>query len=612
MRATHVMDAIAVAWCCTAMACTASGGQAVASPRKDTASPAATSERTPSTAPASVAGAAPVDIAWNRYYDEHEVRDIMDRLVAAYPNLLTVRRIGTSSQGRPLLVIVMNNPATGPEPSKPAMWIDGNVHGNELQATETVLYSIDRLCRAHGSNPKLTALIDRVAFHFMPTMNPDGRAAWFREVSSPHSSRTGQAPWDDDDDGLVDEDPPNDLDGDGSIGSMWRRDPNGTHRRSARDPRIMERVPREPRPDGTVERGEWSFVGQEGIDDDGDGRINEDGYGSYDMNRSWPSDWHPDHVQRGAGPIPLYWPETRAVADWLLAHPNIAAAQSYHNTGAMILRGPGAPYREGDYPEPDRAVYDAIATAGVEMLPYYRKLVIHSDLYTVHGGFVNWLAEGLGIIAFTNELWTDKRILQDGRSPDEEGRMRWIDRVLFGENFTEWTEVPHPDYGTVLVGGGTKWSSRMPPGFMLEEECHRNFAFTMHHADQMPMLRIAHAEAVKVGPDLWQVTVEVANDRRIPTRTARAAQRGIGMPDTAALSGPGATVVTAGPMADRLSTTFAAVEHLPGTLRMESGIPGLGERAFRYIVRAAPGSTLQFTYSAEKATPVSVPIALGQ
>jgi hypothetical protein len=65
-------------------------------------------------------------------------------------------------------------------------------------------------------------------------------------------------------------------------------------------------------------------------------------------------------------------------------------------------------------------------------------------------------------------------------------------------------------------------------------------------------------------------------------------------------------------MADRLSTTFAAVEHLPGTLRMESGIPGLGERAFRYIVRAAPGSTLQFTYSAEKATPVSVPIALGQ
>ena len=139
-----------------------------------------------------VAGATPVNIAWNRFYDEHDVRALMDKLVAAYPKLLTMHTIGTSSQGRPLLVITMNNPATGPESSKPAMWIDGNVHGNEVQATETVLYSIDRLCRAHGSNPRLTSLIDRVAFHFMPTMNPDGRAAWFREVSSPHSSRTGE------------------------------------------------------------------------------------------------------------------------------------------------------------------------------------------------------------------------------------------------------------------------------------------------------------------------------------------------------------------------------------------------------------------------------------
>jgi hypothetical protein len=278
----------------------------------------------------------------------------------------------------------------------------------------------------------------------------------------------------------------------------------------------------------------------------------------------------------------------------------------------MILRGPGAAYREGDYPEPDRVVYDAIATAGVEMLPFYRKFVIHSDLYPVHGGFVNWLAEGLGIIAFTNELWTDKRILQDGRSPDEEGRMRWIDRVLFGETFTDWSEVPHPEFGSVLVGGGTKWSSRIPPGFMLEEECHRNFAFTMHHADQMPLLRIAHSEAIQLGADLWQVTVEVANDRLIPTRTARAAQCKIGLPDRATLTGEGARVITAGPMARRLATTFAAVEHRPETLLVESGIPGLGERSFRYVVRAAPGSRLQFAYSAEKAAPVSTSIVLGK
>jgi hypothetical protein len=83
------------------------------------------------------------------------------------------------------------------------------------------------------------------------------------------------------------------------------------------------------------------------------------------------------------------------------------------------------------------------------------------------------------------------------------------------------------------------------------------------------------------------------------------------MPDTASLSGAGVTVVTGGVMGNRLSTTFDAAEHRPGTLRVDAGISGLGERAFRYIVRAAPGSTATFTYSAEKAMPVSIPVVLG-
>ncbi len=35
------------------------------------------------------------------------------------------------------------------------------------------------------------------------------------------------------------------------------------------------------------------------------------------MNRAWPSFWQPNHVQYGAGPYPLYWPETRSVARFL-------------------------------------------------------------------------------------------------------------------------------------------------------------------------------------------------------------------------------------------------------------------------------------------------------
>jgi len=541
-----------------------------------------------------------VDIAWNRFYDYAEVTKIVASLVSAYPNLLSVEEIGKSAQGRPLLVITLNNPATGPAQSKPAMWIDGNIHGNELQATETVLYSVDYLCRSFGKVPALTELIDQVAFYFMPSLNPDGRANWFAAQSSPHSFRSGLIPTDDDRDGVADEDGPDDLDGDGSIGQMWRKDPHGSHRRNARDPRILERVSREPRPDGTIEYGDWSSAGSEGIDNDGDGQINEDGPGGYDMNRNWPADWQPVHVQNGAGDVPLCFPETKAVAAWILQHPNIAASQSYHNAGGMILRGPGSKERDGDYSPSDRETYDAIANAGAEMLPGYRSMVIYKDLYTVYGGFVNWMAESLGIISFTDELWTDKRILQNGNDPTPEQMMLWRDRVLFGQTMTEWKEVQHPEFGTVLVGGTNRWSSRLPPPFMIEEEAHRNFAFTAFHAGQMPLVTFSSITATPLSDGLWNVTVEVSNTHRIPTRTERAAQKKIGMADRLTVEGPNIKVLSAGSMPQRLATSFEPVRFHPQSLAIENGIPGLGTRAFRFIVQGRAGETFVVKFQGEK------------
>ena len=90
------------------------------------------------------------------------------------------------------------------------------------------------------------------------------------------------------------------------------------------------------------EKGEYTLLGQEGIDNDGDGAVNEDGDGFYDPNRDWGWNWQPDYMQNGAHRYPFSILENRLVADFITAHPNIAGAQSYHNAGGMILRGPGA------------------------------------------------------------------------------------------------------------------------------------------------------------------------------------------------------------------------------------------------------------------------------
>ncbi len=545
-----------------------------------------------------------VNIAWNRFYDYDEISQLARQLVDAYPELLSMQSIGKSEQGREMWLITLNNPKTGPDTEKPAIYIDGNVHGNEIQGAEAVMYSIWYLTKSYGKVQPLTELMDRVSFYFLPMQNPDGRDYWFDEPNTSSSSRSGQRPTDNDFDGLLDEDGPEDLNGDGHIGRMYRFDPNGRSRRNRDDPRIIERV--EP---GKV--GDLSMVGSEGIDNDGDGRINEDGPGGYDMNRNWPSGWQPNYIQYGSGDYPFDRPETSAIGLFIEAHPNIAAGQSYHNSGGMILRGPGAKSRENLYPRADKAVYDALGKAGEEMLPFYRYMIIHADLYTVHGGFVNWLSEGLGIASFTNELWSNSQIMQDPQKRlDQKGRLRWQDHVLFGQTLTEWTEYDHPTLGKVLIGGGTKYASRVPPPFMLEELCHRNFAFTMFHADNMPMVSFQWIEVKSLGNDLWQITIEVANEKIIPSRLAIAEQKKIGQPDRLILTGDGIEVVASGRLTDRFDKTIDAIDDRKHVIRNDRGIPGRGHRTFRYLVSGEAGKTVFLNYTAQKSRDLEITLRL--
>jgi hypothetical protein len=564
------------------------------------AAPAAAQQQVPSK----------VEISFDRYSSPDEIEANMRRLADAYPELCRMERYGTSGLGRPLWMLILNNPKTGPDTAKPAMYIDGAIHANEIQSGETVLYTAWYLLKSHGQVPKLTDLMDRVSFYLIPLINPDGRQAWFRDPQTPNSARSGQIPTDSDGDGTRDEDGPDDLDGDGNITMMWRKDPFGTHRRDPRNPNRMVAVSSEPKADGTREYGDWTMAGQEGIDNDGDGMVNEDDAGGYDMNRNFPSGWQPANIQGGAGIYPLCYPETKAIADFVLAHPNIAAFQAYHNAGGMILRGPGAESRESAYPRADLSVYDRIQQAGAQMLPFYRPMTIWKDLYTVHGGLVNWSAEGLGIISLTNELWSDKKIAQNGQDPSEDDRTMWGDRMLFGQTQVPLKEVPHPEYGSVLVGGGTKFSSRITPPFMLEEEAHRNFAFTMYHADQMPLLRWESLDTVELSPGVWAVTVTVANDRLIPTRTSRAAEKRVGYADVLRLEG--APVATAGLLGRRTDKAFDPQDFTPAELRCERGVPGQGSLAARFIVKGDAGTRVTLRYEAEKAAAIEKSIKLGE
>ena len=534
---------------------------------------------------AEIPGGPKVELNFNRYYNYEQLTEALTQLAEAYPELAKLESLGKSYKGRDIWVLKINNPKTGSDLDKPAVYMDGNIHGNEVQAGEVTLYTAWYLLENHGKAERITKLVDRAAFYFIPSVNVDGRAYWFDEPNSPSSSRSGQRPVDDDRDGLFDEDGPDDLDGDGSITMMRKKDPAGRFKPDPEDPRVMIAAPQ-------GEPGGWDLLGLEGIDNDDDGVINEDPTGYYDLNRNWGYNWMPEYVQSGAGEYPLSHPESRAVNDFLMAHPNIITGYALHNNGGMILRGPGAK-NLGQYSPMDVRVYDYLGKRGEQMIPGYRYMIAYKDLYTTYGDFDSYLHSTFGAYAFVIELYADEwEDITGDKEADEKERLKFDDYLRQGEGYKEWKPYNHPLYGEIEIGGWTKFTQRPTPEFMLAQECHRNASLVIISAEAMPLVSFGDVKVEKLG-GLFKVTAVVRNEQVMPTRMSDAVGHNIGRPDFAILSGSNAKVLTAGTVQDKYRGIVEQQAKDPARLRVNS-LGGQSEVTLQWLVQGGGKMTLRY------------------
>jgi hypothetical protein len=520
-----------------------------------------------------------VPAAWNRYHDYAEATKLLEQLAAAYPERCKLQSLGKSYGDREMWVLTITNFKQGNPDDKAAFWIDGGIHANEIQATEVVLYTAWYLLESYEHSPFVASLVSDRVFYLMPMMSPDSRDAHMYKPNSTHSPRSGQRPVDDDRDGLVDEDGPDDLDGDGSITQMRIRDPHGRWKAHPDYPGLMIAA----KPD---EKGEYTLIDSEGIDNDGDGKVDEDSDGYYDPNRNFPWNWQPEYAQSGAHHYPLSILEDRMVADFIASKPQIAGAQSYHNAGGMILRGPST--KSDHYEEADTRILKEIAQRGEQILPGYRSLEVASELYELYGGEIDWLYQMQGVVAFTNELFTSFNFFREkepggffGKPELSERFNKWL---LLGDGVVKWHEVDHPQFGKIEVGGTRKNWLRQPPSFLLEEECHRNMAFSLYHADQLPRVAVSEVTAKPLGNDLFEVTATVSNDRMIPTRIASNQKNKLTPPDRVTIAADGLRVLAGFTADNRLFDKPQEQRREPQVLELES-ISGMTARYVRWVVQ---------------------------
>ena len=551
----------------------------------------------------------------DRYYRYDHLTELLHRWVGEHSELLTIESIGRSYEGRDIWALTLTDQSTGAHEDKPAYFVDANIHAGEVTGVATVLRLLNHIL-TNKTDETIARLLAETTTYLIPAINVDGMELILSGRPGDIRSSVRPFPHKEQQDGLVEED----LDGDGMITAMRLKDPAGPWKPWDKDPRVM--VKRGPDEVG----GDYYFLLPEGTIQNWDGGAIKlaPALLGLDANRNFPVDWSPHWEQEGAGEFPLSEPETRALAAFLVAHPNIHGSQHFHTFSGVILRSP-TKHPETELPELDRNILKQIGAMGTEETGYPCISIYDDFAYdkkkALKGGLTDWVYEQLGAIPFATELWsmaakagvevTDFVGFFRDRPPETDAAMlKVLDAELGGAGFKPWTPFEHPQLGPVEIGG---WDDQFvfsnPPGPFLEEVTAPNARFVLRAMGTAPRLQIREATAESLGDGVYKVLVLVQNEGYLPTYVSeQAKQAGVNKPVKVSIDvGEGGEIVT-GPRERE-------VGHLQGRANQYdvltwNGTFGIESRArAEWVIRQSSGA-VTITAHTDKAGKVSSTVEL--
>ncbi len=492
----------------------------------------------------------------------------LKQLAAEYPDLVRVTKPGMSVGSREVWLVEVGTGSESERKRHPALLVVAGIEGDDLAGTASAVQWVANLARRYGQEEAIRSLLETTVLYVFPRLNPDAGESYFNR---PRLERTTNAtPADDDHDGAVDEDGPEDLNGDGLVTWMRVQDPEGEYILNPADSRLLIKADK-----SKGEKGAWRLL-PEGTDDDKDDQWNEDGLGGVNLNRNFPYNYQ--YFAPNAGWHPVSEPESRALADFVVAHPNIGIAFTFGAADNLVQ----TPKSEPGGKRPPKAISEADA-------PYYRELgQLYRDVLGLKkeltgtseaGTFSDWIYFHRGCLALAARPWTpqlqielgkaqkgdgdkkgepakagdakppdpggkdraaetdskpdssgkekaqdDKGPAKDKRSEDELAALKWFDENA-PEGFVGWQSFNHPDFPNqkVEVGGWAPFARSNPPVKLLDDWCQRQGKFLTELAGKLPRIGLRKAEVKHLGSGVFELTLQVENTGYLPTALAQGA-----------------------------------------------------------------------------------------
>jgi len=264
---------------------------------------------------------------FTKYHNYAELSAMLQNLAGANKTLVKLESIGKTLGKWDIWALQIAAPGGVPIAERPGLLIAANFEADHLIGSELAVFIADYLVKNYASNANVKQRLDNYVIYIMPRVNPDG--AEFMWTPLKWARRTNTRPYDDDNDGRVDEDGPVDLNKDGLITVMRVKDPNGDYIVDPEEPRLLRKA--DPK---KGERGEFAIY-REGIDQDKDGFIGEDGPGGVNINRNFMHEY--PYFKPEAGRYMVSESETRSVLEWMIAHRNVAAILTFGESDNLIV-----------------------------------------------------------------------------------------------------------------------------------------------------------------------------------------------------------------------------------------------------------------------------------
>jgi hypothetical protein len=320
---------------------------------------------------------------WTHYHNYTEIAKTLVYLNATYPNTIDVFSIGKSWENRTIYCARLTNESN--IHPKPELFFVGYHHAQEPISAELALYFVVQAATGFGNDKTITRMLNYAEIYVVVALNVDGIEAFRNNNWQRKNSR----PIDEDGDDLFDEDPPDDENGNGFIEYLVRR-------------RF------------------FTPIRCEGVDDDGDGRLNEDWVGGVDLNRNYGYAWDKScesgstnpSSERYKGPEPFSEPETQAIRGLALQH-DFKYAVSFHSGDECILY----PWACATEPTPDDKLLREICSNMSALTGAIYGQASSPLMFTASGVWDDWMYASRSAYPLTCEIYRNGNALSYSTGP---------------------------------------------------------------------------------------------------------------------------------------------------------------------------------------------------